>query len=278
MAKTSESAWYDSCCSSKEPKCFGIEVFPAHQLAQVAPEPGLEAADGEILVVLSFVDVHPGHVAAGGRLRPLRRYAIAEELGRVDPVVEHSAIGAGDVYILPSACPVPGEEGGDDSDDSLVGASEDIGDHGRDDVRRRAVPAAAEPQDAGHSDEVDVMSRPAGVGAGLSVACDGAADDAGIELAHRLVVHAPAFERPRAVGLQDNVHLLRQAVENLLALVLLYIECDGLLVAVETDVMRLGVAGHHAEHLAGAARNLDSNHLGAEVGQDHGAVPARPVQ
>lgn len=257
---------------------LGYQVFPAHQLAQIAPEPGLEAADGEILIVLSFIDIHPGHVAARGRLRPLRRNAIAEELRRVNPVIEHSAIGAGDVYILPPAGPVAGEQGGDDSDDSLVSASQDVRDHGRDDVRRRAVPAAAEPQDACHSDEIDIMSRPAGVGAGLSVARDRAADDAGIELAHRLVVHAPAFERPRAVSLQDNIHLLRQAVENLLALVLLNIESDGLLVAVEADVMRLRIAGHHAEHLAGAARYLDGYHLGAEVSQDHGAVPARPVQ
>jgi len=108
----------------------------------------------------------------------------------------------------------------------------------------------------------------------VAEAADGAVDDPGIDLLEVLEVKAHLLHRRGPEVLDDHVCLLDHLHENVLGLLVLEVQDDPLLVAVQADE----VAAEILVHLTGerpefpgvvTVGRLDVDDLGPEVGEDH---------
>ena len=115
----------------------------------------------------------------------------------------------------------------------------------------------------------------------LAVAADRAVHEPGVLLAQALVADAEAVEHPGAEGLEQHVGVAHQAQQHLAAPLVLEVDADRALVAVQGQEQRragarLGalVVRRRPAHVVAQAGVLDLDHVGAEVGQQQRAEPA----
>src|SRR4051812_4657333 len=128
------------------------------------------------------------------------------------------------------------------------------------------------------------MAGAVAVGTVLPVAGDRAIDQGGVRLLQHVVSHAELVQDARAKALDQDVRGLDQLEERLPATLLLQIEADRSLVAVEGEVDRragaervvllVAVVGRRPAHVVALTGVLDLDHVGAEVGEQQGAETA----
>ena len=150
---------------------------------------------------------------------------------------------------------------------------------------RRPVGKAGEPQQAPEPEVVGVVTGTLGVGPRLAIARDRAVDDPRVDLSQGLVADAEPVENAGPKALEHDVVMRGQAQEGVAAGVGLQVDADRALAAVERQVERragaeglLGVGavvGRRPAHVVPAARVLDLDHIGPEVGQQQRAEAAR---
>ena len=190
-----------------------MNVLAAHGPAEGLPEVGLQAADAHPAAVRGLVDVVEGRGAVEEALAGLGTDAAREVLADHPRQEVHDAVGHGDVHVLAPARPLAGDEGRQDAERRMQAAAGEVGDDVQGDGRRLARPAD-HAQRAADGDVVDVVAHQAGVGAVLPVAGERAVDQARVDAAQRLVVHAQALHHAGAEALQHHVRRLRQPVED----------------------------------------------------------------
>src|SRR5436190_14285225 len=125
------------------------------------------------------------------------------------------------------------------------------------------------------------MARAVAVRPVLPVAGDRAVDEARVLLAQALVAHTEALEHARPEGLEQHVILARQSQEDVAAALLLEVDADRALVAVQREEHRgfgavLGplVVRRRPAHVVPHPGVLDLEHLGPEIGQEQRTEPA----
>jgi len=210
-------------------------------------------------------------MAAAGRLRDR---AFGEVRGRLPDEPGQAALGQADVDVLPLAglelVHIGGQDGVGrrdarahvvDRDPRLQGTPVGFAGHAHD---------AAQP--LGHQIETAV----ARVGTGLAEPGDRAIDQAGVDLAERVVVDAQPGGHPHPVVLDHHVGPFGQLVDRVPGLRVLQVQDNAALVAVylrEAGGFALDV-GSHLARIVAARRLLDLDHVRAKVGQHHGAIGA----
>ena len=125
------------------------------------------------------------------------------------------------------------------------------------------------------------MAGAVAVGAVLAVARDRAVDEARVLLAQPLVAHAEAVHHAGPEGLEQHVVLAHQPQQHLAAALLLQVQPDRALAAVEREeqrrlrrVLRALVVRRGPADVVAHAGVLDLQHLGAEVGEQQRAEAA----
>ena len=103
---------------------------------------------------------------------------------------------------------------------------------------RRAVRVAGEAEDAVQAQVVLVVAGAVAVGAVLAVARDRAVDERRVRLRELLVADAEPVEHARAEALDQHVRVPGEAQQGVLPLLLLEIEADRALVAVQRQIQR----------------------------------------
>jgi len=146
-------------------------------------------------------------------------------------------------------------------------------DDGGADGRRRLVGAPRDRGEAGDGLDQEVLAGPRAVGARLAVARGGDIDEPGVDGRHALPVEAEARHHARAEVLDEDVGALDQAPGDRLALGALEIEREAPLVAVrgeeeDAHAVLVEVASGPVALPEPAARRLDLDHVGAEVGEE----------
>ena len=189
------------------------------------------------------------------------------------------AVAHGDIDGLPAARVLAREEGGADGEGGHEPAAGEVGEQ-VDGDGGGGPGAAYDAERAADGDVVDVVAHEVAVGAGLAEAGEGAVDDAGVDRGDGLVVDAEAVHDARAEALKDDIGATDELVKDLAGGLVLQVEGDGALAAAEGVVgggafRSLGVGGRAGAELGGDAGNgLDEGDIGAEVGEEHGAVGA----
>ena len=143
--------------------------------------------------------------------------------------------------------------------------------------RGRSGAGLVEGQQARERDEVDVVPGPVGVGSGLAEAGERAMDEAGVARAQGRRVHAEPARGARPEALHDDVGARGERVDDRGGARRPQVERQALLAEVErpvVDALARDERRERAQRIA-AARVLDLDHLGAELGQREGAHRAR---
>ena len=142
------------------------------------------------------------------------------------------------------------------------GAATHVG-HGIRGARRGLQPLARKSEAARRGDVVHVVPRPLAPRAGLAVARDRAIDDVRVVGLQPLVIDAEASCDAGTKALDDDVRLLHQLFNDVPGRGRFQVEGQASFVAI------LGIELHRDVGAPGiAARRLDLDHLGAEVGED----------
>lgn len=128
-------------------------------------------------------------------------------------------IAQGHVEVLALAALAPAEESGHDAVAGVQAGCE-IRD-GDADLDRRAVASTGNVHEAKLGLDHDVVTGAAGVGTGLAVAGDGGVDEAWVDFAERLVVHAVLFQGAGQVVFDENVALGDELVQDVDAILVL---------------------------------------------------------
>ena len=243
------------------------EVGPPDGLAEVLPQPGLGAADGEVLAVPGVVHRVVRVRAAEEARAPAGGEAVAPEEAHVRGGGEqgHRRVQVGDVDVLALARALAGEERQHDAEGAVHARPRVVGDDVERDLRL-AVGLADQAEHPGQRQIVHVVGGQVAVRPAMAEARERAVDEAGVDGAHGLVVGAEPLHHLGPEPLHEDVGLGGEAPEHLLRLGLLQVEGDRALVPVDVREGRppplvgvLGVAG----------RRLDLQHVGAHVGEHH---------
>ncbi len=262
------------------------EVLAPHAATPGGPELRLERAERHPAVgalVRAVADQRAGQL----ELPAPRRRA----LGQVAPGDEgqpgQRAVGHRHVDELPfPRARVPGRsialaQRGQDAERRHQRAAAEVGDlSGR--LNRRTVAVAAEAEQPDEPEVVHVVPRAVAKRPGLPVAADRAVHEAGVLLAQGLVADAEPLEHAGAEGLEQDVAVADQATQHLAALLVLEVDADRALVAVQRQEHRRRrgrldalVLRRRPAHVVAHAGVLDLDDVGAEVGQQLRAEPAR---
>ena len=132
------------------------------------------------------------------------------------------------------------------------------------------VRLAGDAQQPGHSHVVDLVPGQVGVGPAAPVAREGAVDDGRVDPGHGLEIHPQAGGDPGAEALHQYVAAGGQAQEDIPPPGGLEVQADQLLL----DVEILESSRGHDPHVVAAPGVLHLEHLGAQGGQQHGAIGA----
>src|SRR5271165_181505 len=157
----------------------------------------------------------------------------------------------------------------------------DVGDLARG-LHRLTAALAGQSQEADQPQVVHVVPGGIALGTVLAVARDRAVDDARVLRAHALIAHAEAVEHAGTEGLEHDVVLADERQQHFLAALVLQIEPDRALVAVERQeqrraraLVRAVVVGRRPADVVAHAGVLDLQHIGTEVRQQQRAEAAR---
>src|SRR6185503_10526339 len=131
---------------------------------------------------------------------------------------------------------------------------------------------------AAHALRDQVVAAARGVWAGIAEAADLAIDQSRIDLFQRFVTESQALRYAGPVILDKHIHLRRQAPHDLDALGRLEVHGEAALAAVHRHEGRAVAVLLRRAQLArrlALARRLDLDHVGAHVGEVHGAERRR---
>ena len=149
-------------------------------------------------------------------------------------------------------------------------------------AHRRVVGPAGDAHAAAHALHDLVERRPLRVGAGLAEAGDRAGDDPGIDRRKRRVVDLEALRHAGAEVVEHHVGLAHQVVEDRPPRLLLEVDADALLAAVERHEVRahavariVGMAGKQFARAFALAGRLDLDRSRAQIGECHRPVRTR---
>src|SRR5689334_7848917 len=138
-------------------------------------------------------------------------------------------------------------------------------------MRRLAVLAQIEAEDARERLHTDVVARPVPLRAGLAVSGDRRVDDPWVALLDGIVVDAEPLHDTGTERLDHDIGSLGEGEEGLAPLRRLQIDDDALLPAMgvaEPDALAAGAVAQMTGRLA-LPRRLDLDHLRAVVGHHH---------
>lgn len=146
------------------------------------------------------------------------------------------------------------------------------------DLHGRAVALAGDVHEAAERLHDEVVAGAARA-AGRAEARDRGGDDAGVELAHRLVADAEAVERARQEVVDGDVGVSDKPAHDAQVVLVREIQRNRLFIAVRRLEVRsravLGVGRPPGAGVVARARALHLDHLGAEVGERHRGHRAR---
>ncbi len=128
----------------------------------------------------------------------------------------------------------------------------------------RSITVPYSVQGSGHSDVVDVVTRPLSQRASAAPSGHSPIHQARIHLSANLRAQADAFSHPRTIALHQHIGLLNQLQSESHGRRVLEIEDYGSFAPVEQIFLRL------ARKDISADRPIDPHHVGTEVGQKHG--------
>ena len=250
------------------------QVGQADDRAGVAPEFVVAGRDRERLV--GALETRIGRIARMGRAEAARRLAGAEIFARLQrrDAEERPEDRAVDMRALAGRS---GPHHGREDHVSGVEPGREVADrHAA--LHGRALLLARHAHEAAHGLHGDVERALLGVRAGLAIAGDRAVDEPRIARLQLVVAEARADQRARPEVLDEHVRVLDQRVELGEIGLVLDVERDRPLVAVE----RGEVAGEHviraaralvqrrpAAHAVAAVGALDLDDVGAEIGEHH---------
>ena len=258
---------------------------PLHQRLVGLP-PGLAAVDDEVQVAvlagpehphLGAGDGAPGHEGAGPLLH--RAVEVPEGMG-VGEAPQHAGLGRHVHVLAPAGAPALGV--GHQRRHGGVGAGPLIALRKRH-PERRLVRIAGERHAAAHGHDLDVRGPVATVGAGQAEGGDGHQHGVGVGRADDVVAETDLFEPARPEGLQHEVRLLHEALEQRLPLRRLEVQRDAALAVVEGEpveaLLRMALAVEIRPDQPGGvpARTLHLDHVRAQVAQGLAAEEAQLV-
>jgi hypothetical protein len=255
------------------------EVLAPDPATPRLPELRLQRAEGHPAVgaaVWAIADDRAGELEAAA----VRRHVLGEVPGGDHRQPRQRAVGHRDVDDLALARAVALAQRGEDREGGHHGAAAEVGDlAGR--LDRRPVGVTGEPEQPDEPEVVHVVARAVAVGPVLPVAGDRAVDDAGVDLAHRLVADAEAVEDTGAKRLEHDVGFAHRAQERLAPHVALEVQANRALAAVQRQeerglrrVLDAVVERRPGAQVVAHSRVLDLDHVGAEVGEQQRAEAA----
>ncbi|CAI4175040.1 hypothetical protein CCOS2040_28540 [Streptomyces albidoflavus] len=256
------------------------QFVPPGQVELVRGLLGQAEDAGELGVEAGLQGAH-GHVAAvGGGVAAVEGGAAVEEVAaaavlpdaRAEHGVDHRgevgrAVHDGGVDHLAGAVGAGVVEGGEDAGDEVEGAARVVADQVGGDGRG-CVGLADQAEGTGDGDVADVVSGAVGERAFLAPAGHPAVDQARVAGEAGVGADAKAFGDAGAVSLDEDVGALHQVQDAGGAVLGLEVDQDGALVAV-------GEVQGRVDAEAGAAGAVDTDHVGAEVGEEHRGERAR---
>ncbi len=256
------------------------QVLAADAAAPVLPELRLQRAERDPAVG-ALVGPVADDAAREEQVAALRHDAVAEVLAGDHRQPRQRAVGHRDVDQLTLARALALVQRGEDAERGHQRAAAEVGDlPGR--LHRRAARLAGQPEQADQPQVVHVVAGAVAHRAVLAVAADRAVDDPRVHRAHRLVADAEAVEHAGPEGLEHDVGAGDEPQQHLAPGGLLEVDPHRGLVAVQREEQRplrgvLGalVVGRRPAHVVAHPEVLDLDHLGAEVGQQQRAEPAR---
>ena len=258
------------------------QVLAADRLAEAHPELRLERAAGDP-AVRGLVGPVTDDSAREHDVAALRHLARAEVAARLHRQPGQRAVGHRDVDHLALAAPPRLLQRGEDPDRRHQPAAAEVGDL-RAGLDRRAAGLAGQAEDPVQAQVVHVVAGAVAVRAVLAVAGDRAVDEGRVRLAQHVEADAELVEHAGPEALDQHVGRLGQLEQGLAAPLLLQVEADRALVAVQREVDRragaerrvlLGaVVGRRPAHVVALAGVLDLDHVGAEVGEQQRAEAA----
>ena len=259
------------------------QVLAADRRAEATPELRLErpAGDPAIGCLVGAVTDDP---AGEHHLAPLRHLAGAEVASRLHHQPCQRAVGHRDVDHLALAAPTRLLQRGQDSQRRHQGPAAEVGDLGAR-LDRRSARLTGQPEHAVQAQVVLVVPGAVAVRAVLPVAGDRAVDERRVRLAQDLITHPELVEHPRAEALHEDVSRLGELDQRLPSPLVLEIQPDRALVAVERQVdggagaerrlLVCAVVRRRPADVVALAGVLHLDHVGAEVGEQQGAEAAR---
>src|SRR5215210_4311668 len=259
------------------------QVLTPDPLAEAGPELRLErpAGDPAILGLVGAVTDDPSgqhHLAAPGDL------AGAEVAPGLHRQPGQRAVRHRDVDHLALAAPAGLVQRGEDPGRGHQRAAAQVGDL-RAGLDRRPARVPAQAEDSVQAEVVQVMAGAVAVRTVLAVAGDRAVDQRRIRLAQHLVADAQPLEHARPEALDQHVGGFGELQESLPSPLLLQVEPDRALIAVQRQVDRragaepgvlvAAVVGRGPADVVALAGVLDLDHVSAEIGEEQGAEAAR---
>ena len=261
----------------------GHRDFGAHALGEVFPHRLLHddvqpvvgavrlAVDGVAELAAARIVARARHFAHAlvGRHRVLRQVTALQPLvvAELDAAEVHDAVHHRHFHILALASALGLAQRREQTDREMQAGARVADLRARDE--RRAIGYAGGAHRAAHRLRHVLVRLEIGVRSARAEALDGAHHDLRIDLVDLLPREPEAVEHAGAEVLHDDVALLQQVDEDLLALRRLHVDGDRALVAVEhREVERVGV--RHVAQLAArrvALRVLELDHVRAEPGE-----------
>ncbi len=169
----------------------------------------------------------------------------------------------------------------EDPDRGHQRAAAEVGDLARR-LDRRPVALAGQPEQADEPEVVHVVAGAVAVRPVLAVAGDRAVDDPGVLLLEPLVADPEPVQHAGAEALEQHVGLAHEPQQHLAPRLRLEVDADRALVAVQREEQRRAgallrplVVRRRPAHVVAQPGVLDLQHVGAEVGQQPRAEPAR---
>jgi len=246
----------------------GLEVGTLERVAHQGPEFLLERADRHVPPVGGLIYAVARH-ATGQQVFAARTHPpVREHFGEREDRVGERGIGHRDVDVAAVSSGLGVDHRDEQAEQRRHAAAEQIADlQVRD--RRRAARRADLVEDARIADVIDVVPGTLRVRSGLPVTGNAAQDDPRIPRAQHVVADAELVHHARTKAFDDDVGRLDEPQEEVAARVLLEVQAQALLAAVDDLVEKARVAVSSRPSCAHSRRAgvFDLDDLGAVVGE-----------
>jgi len=251
---------------------IGAQILTSQRLAEFREERVVSRRDHDI-------PVSGGKAVEGGDRRVARAGGPRDFAGSLmtgnrvledrDLAIEHC-----DVNLLRLAAPLAVTQRGVDPDTGEE-PRRDVTDRSPDPRRMRSG-LSGQTHDAPHRLNDQVIGRPRSIGSRVAKPGDGRVDQSRMAGVEGLPAVAEFLHRARAEILDQNVGFFQESFEERAVVLILQIEGDALLAAVQRDEVGGGARdeGSNVPGVVTAIRALDFDHPGPQIAEHHGAVRA----